>query len=121
MKRRTALLMAACVCSLAVASGGWNWEYQPLSATYSIYSGDLGERAAPTKQDSKMAIAISGAAAQQMFDAMYPDRALTCSSQPGYRSRRQGQAQCSYRPEAGYRCYIGLDLRTGRSIAGVVC
>lgn len=122
MKRRARLMGAAAFALAgAAASAGWDWQYQPLPATYSIYSGALGERAAPTKQDSKLAIAIHGAAAQQMFEAMYPDRPTACSSQPGHRSRRQGQVQCSYRPDAGYRCYIGVDLRTGKSIAGVIC
>ena len=48
----------------------WTWKYKPLAAaTYSIYSGEPGERQAPTQNERKLAIAVKGDAAKEIFDS----------------------------------------------------
>jgi hypothetical protein len=125
MKRLLLLLGATALLSLAYASnirGGWAGEYAPLSASYSIYSGLPGEREAPTKTDRKLAIAIQGPAAKEIFDSLYPDaKDVTCTDEKGERLRRKGEVWCSYRPSDGYRCFLGFNLRTGASVSGASC
>lgn len=115
-------IAAVMLFSLAYAAeGDWTWEFRPLKATYSIYSGDLGERVAPTKNERKLAIAIEGDAAKEIFDSIYPDAKVTCSDQPGERLRSKGKVACIYQPHTGYRCSLGVNLRTGESISGASC
>lgn len=99
----------------------WTWDFKPLKAAYSIYSGDLGEREAPTKSERKLAIAIEGQAAKEIFDSIYPDAKVTCSDEPGERLRSKGKIACIYQPRTGYRCSLGVNLRTGESISGASC
>jgi hypothetical protein len=94
--------------------------YQAVTGRYAIYSGDLDEQLAPTKSDRKLSLIIDGQPAKDIFDAMAPDDKTTCGGE-GARSRTKGNTWCSYQPKRGYQCYLGLDLRTGRSIAGGMC
>jgi hypothetical protein len=95
---------------------------KPLKAEYTIYSGGLGEEQAPTKNERKLAIEITGQGAKDIFDSLYPDaKGVSCSSEKGERLRRKGHVWCAYSPADGYRCFLGFDLRTGESIAGGSC
>lgn len=107
--------------SYATAKGDWTWANKPFKGSYSIYSGSLGEEAAPTSADRKLSIAVSGQLAKEMFESMYPDFKPTCNAEKGDRDRRKGNLYCTYHPGEGYRCFIGIDLRTGNSIAGGTC
>lgn len=123
MKRTLAGSIAAVILlSAAYANDkAWTWEFKPLKATYSIYSGSPGEREAPTKDERKLAIAIEGQAAKEIFDSIYPDAKATCSDEPGERLRSKGKVACIYQPRTGYRCSLGVNLRTGESISGTSC
>lgn len=94
--------------------------YQVLKGRYAIYSGELGEQQAPTRNDRKLSLIIDGQPAKEIFDSMSPDDKTACGSE-GARSRTKGNTWCSYQPQRGYKCYLGLDLRTGKSIAGGMC
>jgi hypothetical protein len=94
---------------------------KPLKAEYTIYSGGLGDEQAPTKDERKLSIEISGQGAKEIFDSLYPDSKVTCSGEPGERLRRKGHVWCSFEPANGYRCFLGFNLRTGDSIPGGSC
>ncbi|MBC7684317.1 MAG: hypothetical protein H7176_03695 [Bdellovibrionales bacterium] len=95
---------------------------KPLKAAkYTIYSGELGNSQAPTKNDRKLAIEISGQAAKEIFDSIYPDAKVTCSSEKGERLRSKRDLWCAYMPSQGYRCFLGFNLRSGESISGGSC
>lgn len=123
--KRPWLIIGALSCVLAYASentSAWTWKYKPLTASYSIYSGAPGERQPPTKHERKLAIAIKGDAAKEIFDSLYPDiKGVTCTSEDGERLRRKDEVWCSYRPSDGYKCFVGFDLRTGKSVSGASC
>lgn len=95
---------------------------KPLRAEYTIYSGELGDERAPTRDERKLSIDIKGPAAKEIFDSLYPDaKGVSCSSEQGERLRRKGHVWCAYSPSRGYRCFIGFNLRNGESIAGGSC
>lgn len=123
MKR--VILVAASATLLALADAAeqsdWDWRYKPFSATYSIYSGELGERTAPTPTERKLAVRVTGPAAKEIFDSMYPDEKEVCTGEKGARSRSKGNVWCTYHPGQGFTCYFGFDLRTGESIGGASC
>ncbi|MBB5609068.1 MULTISPECIES: hypothetical protein [unclassified Janthinobacterium] len=116
-------LGASLLFTLAYANdqSGWSWEYKPVGGTYLIYSGELGDEKAPTQDDRKLAVEITGQPAKDIFDSMYPDFQPTCSGEKGDRDRRKGNLYCTFHPGSGYRCFIGLNLRNGKSIAGAIC
>ena len=121
------LLLLACIGALSQArasddGSGWDEKYKPLQATYLIYSGEPGERAAPTKTDRKIAIIVDGRPAKDIFDSLYPDaKDVTCTTEQGERLRRKGDIWCSYRPSNGYRCFLGYNLRDGQTNSGASC
>lgn len=96
------------------------WQFRPLKGSYLIYSGDLGEEQAPTKNDRKVSFAVTGAVAKDMFDSMYPDAKERCSDDKNYRERNKGELTCTHDRD-GYSCHFGFNLRTGKSIAGATC
>jgi hypothetical protein len=94
---------------------------KPLEGEYSIYAGELHDEKAPTKTDRKLAVEIGGQAAKEIFDSLYPDSKVSCTGEQGERLRRKDQIWCSFTPKDGYRCFLGLDLRTGKSVPGGSC
>jgi len=124
MKRQ--LIAAALVTSTvtyAANQAKWDGMNKPLKdATYLVYSGSPGERAPPTKTDRKLAIAIRGNAAKEIFDGLGgPDATFGCTAEDGERMRRKGEVWCSFIPKDGYMCFLGYDLKTGRPDSGASC
>lgn len=121
MKQTVLIIGATALVSLAYATAAdWPAPYRPFNGKYTIYSGELGDQQAPTRDDRKLSFIIEGQPAKDIFDSMYPDDKETCGSE-GARGRTKGNAWCTYQPRRGYKCYFGFDLRTGQSIGGGVC
>jgi len=121
------LLGASSVLSLAYAAvpmGGWK---SLPGAIYFIHGGSLADRQIPTAKDSKLSILIDGQPAKEIFDSIGPDLPETCSGEKGDRARDKKGIHCIYTAEdkgakdGPYRCWIGLDLRTGDSVGTVSC
>jgi hypothetical protein len=124
MKKKTLLIAALSVLSVGAQAQEkpvYPAPAKPLKAEYTIYSGGLGDEQAPTKDERKLSIEISGQGAKAIFDSLYPDAKVSCSGEPGERLRRKGHVWCSFSPANGYRCFLGFNLRTGESIAGGSC
>lgn len=121
---KTALLACCVLLSVETSASeadAAQLQRQPLDATYTIYSGEPGERQAPTPKDKKIAITIKGKAASEIFNSIGPDSSVTCTTTTGERLREKGELWCSYRPQSGYTCYLGFDLNTGRPSVGTSC
>lgn len=127
--KRTALILIFAFCVAPAYSVEFAGAWRPLrGASYLVFSGDeLSDRDAPTSKDRKLSISIEGRAAKEIFDSIGPDSREMCSSEKGDRERDKGGVQCSYtakdaaKPGMGYRCWIGVNLVTGRSIPTVAC
>lgn len=120
--------LAMCVVILGLpaavqASKEWTFAYLPATAKYAIYGGELGDAIPPTDGDKRISIYLDGAAARDIFNHIGPDLTDVCGAEDNTRIREKdgGRISCSYAPKDGYRCYIGFDLRTGKSIGGVSC
>lgn len=109
--------------SSANESRDWEFIHKPITGQYGIYGGGLGDPVAPGKSDSKIAISIEGKMAKEMFDAMGPDVKDACTEGTGDRVREKdnGNLSCMRTRKGEYFCNFGFDLRTGKSIGGVVC
>lgn len=118
-----ALAAAATACASLWASDLPTW--RDMSARYTIFSGDeLSSREEPTAKERKLTIAISGKPAKEIFDSIGPDAPMSCAQNQGNRDRNKQGIQCTFTPgksDTAYRCWIGLDLRTGQSISTVSC
>lgn len=112
---------AAVSFNRVIGADTWSLESKPFKGTYWLYSGTLIDRDAPTRTDRKISISITGPAAKEMFDSMYPDDKIACSTEKGDRERSKGNIYCAYRPREGYTCAVGFNLRTGESIEGMIC
>src|SRR5690349_11270606 len=98
MKQKILLIAVAMVLSAASRAQEkpvYPAPSKPLKAEYTIYSGGLGDEQAPTKDERKLAIEISGQGAKEIFDSLYPDAKVTCSGEAGERLRRKGHVWCS--------------------------
>lgn len=63
---------------------------------------------------------ITGTVAREMFDSMAPDSKDRCSLEHGYRERNKKNVSCVLDRDV-YACHFGFKLRSGKSIAGVIC
>lgn len=130
--RTLTLLVFFATCQLAAAGEsekkqhGLN-EWHALGAEYKIHSGSVAYSEPPTKTDSAMTVAFTNESARQLFEQIGPDIKPVCDDEKGYRERRKKGAFCSYTARlenpknAHYRCWIGIDLRTGEGDARVPC
>jgi hypothetical protein len=102
-------------------------EWNLLQAKYKIHSGGTAYSEPPTKADSVITVAIRDEAARLLFEQIGPDVKPVCSDEKGYRLRQKKGVHCSYRDQLGnpanshYRCWIGIDLRTGEGTVRVSC
>ena len=124
MKKTSVLLLCMTLFSAAYAAKPWDGTYTSFTGTYLIYSGDLGEAAAPTATDRKAAFALYGDAARKLFESIGPDQKDACGVSSGMRVRQKGDLDCTYDKEdrqSPYACHLGMDLRTGKSMHGSIC
>lgn len=130
--RKLTLLIFAVLCQLANAGedgkkshelNQWN----PLQANYKIHSGGTAYSELPTKTDSAFSVAFTDESAKQVFDQIGPDVKPVCDDAKGYRERRKKGVYCSYtahleNPQnSHYRCWVGINLRTGEGDVRVSC
>jgi hypothetical protein len=64
---------------------------------------------------------LTGPLGKELFDHIGPDVKDACGAGPGHRERSRGDLVCLWTKEYGYSCYVGLDVRTGKSKAGITC
>lgn len=104
-------------------SGLW----RPFAGVYKVHSGGVADRAPPTSQDRRLTVNFDGKTAHEVFDSLGPDLATTCSGDRGDRARAKKGITCMYTAQDAktskgpYRCWIGLDLKTGESISTSSC
>lgn len=132
-KTATLLAMAASAVALSLAhaadpSSDPYGLWKPLQgAIYKLHSGIVADRTMPTANDRKLTILLDGKTAKEIFDSIGPDLPETCSGEQGDRLRDKKGVHCSYTAQdkgtkdGPYRCWIGLDLRTGDSVGTVSC
>ena len=96
----------------------------PLTGNYYVYGGSMGDSVPPTAKDRKVSMMFSGPLAKELFDQIGPDRKDACGAGPEHRTRLKGHLSCIWRKSdgyAGYTCYFGLDVPTGKSTYGSIC
>jgi len=125
MKKLSAVILSAfALFSLAKAAMPWDGTYIGFNGKYLIYSGDLGEAAAPGPTDRKAAVVLYGKAAKDMFESIGPDLKDACGTSSGMRVRQKGDLDCTHDKDdrvSPYVCHLGIDLRTGKSMHGSIC
>ncbi|MES2742393.1 MAG: hypothetical protein V4754_15795 [Pseudomonadota bacterium] len=130
--RKLTLLLLFGLCQLAGADeqektspelNQWN----PLHARYKIHSGDTADSTLPTKIDSAFSAVFADESAKQVFDQIGPDVKPVCDDTNGYRERRKKGVFCTFTPRlknpenSHYRCWIGINLRTGAGDVRTSC
>lgn len=123
-KPTTAILCIAGLCSAAFAAKSWDGTYTAFKGTYLIYSGELGEEAAPTPSDRKVALSIHGDTAKALFESIGPDLRDACGASADVRMREKGDLDCVHDrtdQTSPYVCHFGINLRTGKSMHGSIC
>lgn len=126
MKHAIPLLSLALLLSSshAEAPKEWDGEYSAAKTRYLIYSGNLGEHESPKRGSKKVSILIEGQLARELFNSLGPDRKEACGASSGVRIRERGDITCSYhhaQKVAAFTCYVGLNLKTGKSMEGATC
>lgn len=102
-------------------------EWNPLHANYKIHSGDTAYSELPTKDDRAVTVAFRDEAARRVFEQIGPDVRPVCDDTKGNRVREKKGVYCSFTAHlenpanSQYRCWIGIDLRTGEGDVRVSC
>lgn len=118
------ILSATAFISFAYAAQAWDGNFAAFKGEYLIYSGDLGEEAAPTPSDRKAAFLLQGEVARNLFESIGPDLKDACGTSSGMRVRQKGDLDCTYDKNSRsspYVCHFGINLRTGKSMYGSIC
>lgn len=97
------------------------YEYKPLRGSYRIYGGGLGDPWEPTPGDAKIAVSLEGSAAKAIFEQLGRDVKDDCTEGMGIRIRRRAQLECLKEKAGEYSCHFGFDLKSGKSIGGILC
>lgn len=98
-----------------------------LPATYKIHSGIVADLTPPTVSERRLTVLVDGKAAKDVFESIGPDFPETCSGEKGDRHRRKKGIVCSYTAQdvgtkdSAYRCWIGINLRTGDTVSTISC
>lgn len=101
----------------------WN----AVQASYKIHSGGTAYSELPNKNDSALTVVFRDEAAKLVFDQIGPDAKEVCNDTAGGRVRQKKGVYCSYTARlenpanSHYRCWIGIDLRTGDGTVRVSC
>lgn len=106
------------------APANWDGTYTPFTGDYLIYSNDLDEKAPPTTADRRVSFVVEGALARKMFDSIGPDQKDACGASSDLRIRRRGDLSCTFDrvdKKNPFTCHFGLNLKSGKSIAGSAC
>nr|WP_269106910.1 hypothetical protein [Massilia sp. TS11] len=106
------------------AHKAWDGTYSQFDGSHLIYSNSLDEKAPPTKIDKRVSFMVQGSLAESLFDSIGPDPKDACGASADLRIREKGDLSCTrYLPDKRkpYTCHFGMDLRTGKSIAGATC
>jgi hypothetical protein len=133
MSKRS-LLISACasvvmlsVASAADTSSDPSGLWKKFPAIYKIHSGSVADRTPPTSTDRMLTVLIDGKAAKEVFDSIGPDILDMCSDEKGNRTRAKRGLYCSYDAKLNdpkdtpYRCWIGVNLRTGNTEQTISC
>lgn len=121
------LLVASCAVSPYTQADQATPSWTPLRGQFLIHSGHATYAEPPTSAHSAITVAFEGKPAKEVFDQMGLDAKVQCSIEKGDRERRNKGAVCTYTAKLGspseshYRCWIGVDLRTGEGNQGVSC
>ena len=94
---------------------------KPLTGDFYMYGGSLGDSTPPTEKDRKLSLMVTGPLAKDLFDHLGPDIKDACGAGPDQRERGKGDLSCILTKSEGYSCYVGLDVRTGKSMRGLTC
>jgi hypothetical protein len=128
MKAHMVVTIVGAVALLSLAQGAEkkpqeSAEPRPLSGDYQVYGGTLSEMQPPTPNDRNLAFMFTSQTAKDLFNYIGPDvkKADSCSGAADYRERRRGHLVCTYTKDNGYACYLGLNLRSGKSDYGSTC
>jgi hypothetical protein len=123
--------MVAAALSLAHAAAPSSDPYglwKPFQgAIYKFHSGIVADRTAPTASDRRLTILVDGKTAKEIFDSLGSDVPDACSDAEGDRHRQKKGVDCNYtaKDEKGkdgpYRCWIGVNLRTGDTVSTISC
>lgn len=118
-----ACLVFSSSAQMAVETSGPSAQPKSVAGTYQIYGGSLADLQPPTAGDAHVSFRFKGQSARDLFQSIGPDikKQDACSSAPDYRERRRGHLLCVHANNDGYSCYLGLDLRKGKSDFGAVC
>jgi hypothetical protein len=117
------LLLAFSSVPAAVSAVGEPGPHKKITGVYRIYGGGLGDPTAPSTNDKKIMFSVKGKMAKEIFDAIGPDRHNVCSEGTADRARMKDNENllCIRTEQGEYFCNFGFDLKTGKSIGGIVC
>jgi hypothetical protein len=123
MKKLMLTMLVIPLTFLANAAPASSTGHSDLRGVYKTYSRGLGDTGPASAKDTKIMFSVSGKAARDMFNATGPDVEDSCSDGTGTRMRKRDKENivCTRSLEGVYSCNFGFDLKTGKSIGGIVC
>jgi hypothetical protein len=108
-----AILFSAAVCAA---------DYRPLQGSYNVGGKTLYDPPASEPQDTHFYLDLEGNAARDLYKAMKAKAQDGVCGESGDLTKRSGGVQCTMvKGGKEYHCAFGVELKTQRVVAGVVC
>jgi hypothetical protein len=126
MRKNCFVMMLLAAVSIGVMPGpafanATDSKQDKLTGGYIVYSGEMGDWSLPTADDAKVAIEFTGPLAQAMFRGIgSAGKSRSCSDDG--ETRKRGDIVCTRMIKGGETsCYVGYDIKRGKSIGGIIC
>lgn len=115
---KSLIALAALTLTLSAAAT----DYRPLHGTYRIGGRTLIDPPPSEAQDTHFYVDLEGDTARDLYQALKAKAEDGICGESGELTKRQGGVQCTRRKGGKeYHCAFGIELKTQRVVAGVVC
>jgi len=110
------------ILAIACASTAAGADYRPLQGTYMVGGQTLIDPPQSEAQDTHFYLDLEGTAARDLYKALKAKAQDGVCGEPGDLTKRSGGVQCTMvKGGKEYHCAFGVELKTQRVVAGVVC
>ena len=114
--------LIAAVITIVISMSATAAGYQPLQGSYKVGGQTLYDPPESEPQDTHFYVDLEGNAARDLYNALKAKPLDRVCGEPGDLTKRSGGVQCT-KVKGGeeYHCAFGVELKTQRVVAGVVC
>ena len=111
------IALAASLIALSATAA----ETRRLSGTYALSSASIIDPAPGEQPRTHLRLHLTGFAANDLYRALPSNPKRDECFDDGSLTKREGEIMCTRHPKGSHECWLGVELKTGKVVAGSVC